>query len=153
MTGTIKSLDDIRTLLNQYQLLFVRWSKYPRKDCQRGYSIDHVTGKKEPGLSAVRVTPDMDDATLYRRLVEYSYLGGTPWLLTGDTYLRDTDGYYAVINPRYIARVGQALIKTARQSARQQDWAKGLCPHCGYVLPEHLSRATVPHCPACRYGK
>lgn len=127
---TIRNLDEIRTLIEAYpDRLFVRWSARPAADLRRGYSIDHLRGRPERGLSCVLVTgrapvtytdparqAAADEAALVRQLTAYSMLrfgrpGVRPWLLTGELAGTDSDGCPVVVNARPLGQLAPALVE------------------------------------------
>jgi len=55
--GTITSLDGLRELAAE-GVIYVRYSRGHRDDIRRGYSLNHQTRTREPGLSAQAIRPD-----------------------------------------------------------------------------------------------
>ena len=125
---TIRSLDEIWQLIKEYEgRLYVRWSRYPLRDIQRGRSYDHAHHQWECGLSCVAVTgkadvewddPERQREADYRRLIRqltaYAMLRfGQPnvkcWLLTGDVVGPDSDGCPAVINAEPVGVLSKRL--------------------------------------------
>ena len=84
------SLNEIDDVVNSYsEKLYVRWSKYPEKDLERGYSIDHLTQKEHKGLSCFPLSDK-------KSVMQFSLLGlsdgAFPWILKGKEIGIDTDG-------------------------------------------------------------
>ncbi|WP_369204455.1 DUF6098 family protein [Streptomyces sp. PU-14G] len=97
------SLDALSDLVTQRGQLFVRWSRGPAVDLQRGSSMDDLTGAAMPGLSASPL--DVEEwwagrpvrVWVARRLYDYSHLPRVrdartrPWVLTGEELGRGPD--------------------------------------------------------------
>ena len=93
----VNDITDIRTLLDQGEKVFVRWSAGPKYDLKpNAKSKDYVSGETHEGLSAVELTPDMSDGEIFAMVRDYSFLRGekadAPYFYAGRVVGRDSDG-------------------------------------------------------------
>jgi len=71
--------------------VYVRWDLDIKDTIKRGYSIDHATGEKEPGISVI----SLDEYSLEEAWAYYAkhVIAGTPFVvLDGIENGRDSDG-------------------------------------------------------------
>ena len=95
---TIKSLDELRELAAG-RTLYIRYSHSHEADIKRGYSLDHSTMRREPGLSVQVIEGDEWDGSrgwLARVIADYGGRvkmddGSYGWVATGTVSGRDSD--------------------------------------------------------------
>jgi hypothetical protein len=109
MTRTIKSLDQIR---NADGKIYVRWSKSIALDNKRGYSLRAGTGR-EAGLSACEIGKDWDNDRILRQMAEYSFTGGSCWIITGREVGRGGDNEPLLVDVQCIGKVSDSLRRDA----------------------------------------
>lgn len=111
-TPTIKSLDDLKALADG-RTIYVRYSRSHTDDIERGYSLDHSSKTREPGLSVQEVS--QQDWLEYRGwvvglLVDYgsrlhyddqSY----GWIAIGEKAGTDSDGCPTIKNVKCLATI------------------------------------------------
>jgi len=111
--GDIESVDELMSMLNS-QDVYVRWSRSPEKDIERGYSIDHGTGTRHEGLSALKVRGKFEDAI--HDIASYRMIGmgdkkSKPHLFTGKLTGTDTDDAELISDPAHLGTIGPRLMK------------------------------------------
>jgi len=106
---TIKSLDQIK---NTEGRVYVRWSKSIALDNKRGYSLRSGTSR-EAGLSACEIGKDWDDQRILRQIAEYSFVGTSCWIVTGDEIGRGGDNEPLLTNVEVIGKVNDKMLKDA----------------------------------------
>lgn len=89
---------------------YVRWSKYPRKDEARGYSVDHATGQRHAGLSVNTIDAGDDPVTVASRVIEYGFAGPVCSLWSGRVAGKDTDGAEVIADAKLTAIIDASLI-------------------------------------------
>lgn len=102
---TIKSLEEIK---NTSGKIYVRWSKSIALDNKRGYSLRYGT-QAEAGLSVCAIDQSWEDWRILRQLQEYSFLGGSCWIVMGDEIGRGGDNEELLDNVVCIGKVSDQL--------------------------------------------
>jgi hypothetical protein len=105
MTKTI-TLNQIK---NAGGKIYVRWSKSITLDNKRGYSLRYGT-QAERGLSCCEIDPSWADWRIIRQLQEYSFLGGSCWIVTGDEVGKGGDNEPVLTNLVVIGKVANNLL-------------------------------------------
>lgn len=96
-------------LRNTKRRIFVRWSKSLRLDTKRGYSLRSGT-QAEAGLSCCEIDPTWEDWRIVRQLVEYRFVGGSCWIITGDVVGTGADNEPLLNNANLVGRVSDILL-------------------------------------------
>jgi hypothetical protein len=104
---TIKSLNEIKNITGK---VYVRWSKSFNLDRKRGYSLRYGT-QAEAGLSVCEINTTWEDWRILRQLNEYSFVGGSCWLVTGDEVGTGADNEPLLRNVKLIGKVADNLAK------------------------------------------
>lgn len=104
---TIKSLNEIKNITGK---VYVRWSKSISLDRKRGYSLRYGT-QAEAGLSACEINTTREDWRILRQLNEYSFVGGSCWLVSGDEVGTGADNEPLLRNVKLIGKVADNLAK------------------------------------------
>lgn len=102
---TIKSLEEIK---NTSGKIYVRWSKSIALDIKRGYSLRYGT-QAEAGLSVCAIDQSWEDWRIMRQLQEYSFLGGSCWIVMGEEVGRGGDNEELLENIICIGKVSEKL--------------------------------------------
>jgi hypothetical protein len=87
----INSLDKLKSLVGN-KTFYVRYSSGFEVDRKYKYSKDHQTGETHDGLSAIRLSGDMPDSDLLRRISEYCHTFKPGWVCLAKETGIDTDG-------------------------------------------------------------
>ena len=114
---TIKSLDELRELAAG-QTLYIRFSSSHEADIKRGYSLDHSTMRREPGLSVMDIRPeDWDESRGWMARLVVSYGGRVRlnndsygWVAGGEPSGRDSDDCPTLTNVRCLAVLDRDLV-------------------------------------------
>lgn len=128
---TIKTVDELAAYVKAQHaagiMVYIRYSNGPAADRAMGRSLNHVTGRREAGLSVgnLIVTDaewmmDEDQADYWRRHIasmvrSYSFLPGKPYILTGDVVGFGSDGEPLLANWRQVARMSPTVLAEADQ--------------------------------------
>jgi hypothetical protein len=106
----IKSLEELKNHASSGgDPVFVRYSNGPKFDMRPGAkSIDHQTGERHNGLSAIQLTGDMNYAQLIRSLRDYAS-GGEPHVYAGKINGVDSDGAPTIQPTKYIGALSPDL--------------------------------------------
>lgn len=105
MAKTINSLNEIRNIDGK---VYVRWSKSIDLDNKRGYSLRYGS-EAEAGLSVCSIDPTWEDWRILRQIQEYSFLGGSCWIVTGDEIGRGGDNEELLENVVCLGKVSNKL--------------------------------------------
>jgi hypothetical protein len=132
MTKTIKSLGEIRNVSGK---IYVRWSDSITLDNERGYSIAYGTSA-EAGLSSCKIDKTWDDWRILRQVMEYQFVGGSCWIVTGDEVGTGADNEPLLANVKLIGKVGNNLLQT---NWRKMEIEKDIADD-----EERLTRITDP---------
>lgn len=102
--------------------LFIRWARRRPRPGER--SVNHQTGQAEAGLSSERLWAELDDEALIEQIMQYRYLGGIPYLMTGREVGRGSDGEPVIVGRPVAIFLGGARW-LALHRAREAKMTKG----------------------------
>lgn len=113
---TLKTLKEVKEIEKEdNQEVYVRYSRNHEADIERGYSLNHQTGEREPGLSANRIDQDAEDYKILKQLTEYEYTRqdgkSYGWICVGRRIGTDSDGAPTIEVDRVVGKVGLDLQK------------------------------------------
>ncbi|MEU5832831.1 DUF6098 family protein [Streptomyces diacarni] len=126
------SLDALGDLVTRRGRLYVRWSRGPEVDLQRGSSMDDLTGTAMPRLSASPLAVEgwWDGRPVRvwvaRRLYDYSHLPRLkdartrPWVLSGDELGRGPDNEPLVRGVSPLGWIADQVIAEAHEIVTRQ---------------------------------
>lgn len=119
---SVTSLDELATLATT-ATIYVRWEVRGQAGIKRGYSINHVTGAREDGISANALM--LDNAEwLATSVLEYRGVCGlNGWVITGDEIGRGSDNEPLLANVTVLAKIGDTLVAEADQKIAER-WAR-----------------------------
>ena len=103
----INSLNEIKNISGK---VYVRWSKSLNVDKKRGYSLRYGT-QAEAGLSACEIDTTWEDWRIIRQLNEYSFVGGSCWLVSGNEVGTGADNEPLLGGVEVIGKVADNLAK------------------------------------------
>jgi hypothetical protein len=132
---TIRSLDDLASLLEQDDVLYIRWSRGPAVDAGTT-SRDELTGIELPGLCAnpLQMEAWWGDRSwrmwVARRLYDYRHLqeqrgeGVRPWVLKGREVGRGPDNEPIVDEVEPVAWVADEVVAeaTTEVESLREEW-------------------------------
>lgn len=140
---TIKTLDELTALVESSpRPLYVRYSRSVKGDVARGYSLNHQTGKAEPGLSVNKLAPEywyMANAAqrgegaqtwIAMQVRDYNYMryqapGTRAWVLTGtECAARGSDNELLLTDVAPVAYLSDACIEQACELDRAMAEAR-----------------------------
>lgn len=145
-------IKEIKAMAEREGRVFVRWSRSPEKDVQRGYSLDHGSGRAEPGLSVqVIKAEDVGDPIYFLDLLlDYGFCrinGARCWVAEGRISGSDSDGCPTIADAKLVAMVdGGDLKKADRIRKAYKDAARVfLKPPCVGWSPNGSDAPAVEH--------
>lgn len=112
---SIKSLDQIK---NTNGKVYVRWSQSINLDGKRGYSLKYGTSA-EAGLSCCEIDTTWEDWRILRQISEYSFVGGSCWIITGDVVGTGEDNEPLLSNVKLIGKVSDSLLAIDWQAMKK----------------------------------
>ncbi|MFE5208095.1 DUF6098 family protein [Streptomyces sp. NPDC056600] len=132
----LRSLEELASLLERHDGLYLRWSKGPDVDIAATSSRDELTGIAMPGLSAnpLDVEKWWDDRPLVlwaaRRVYDYEHLPREkgpqvrPWVLKGTETGRGPDNEPLVVDVSPLCWLGDEVIEAARTEVarHREEW-------------------------------
>lgn len=115
----IKTWDELREVIAaecaRSGHIFVRWSRSPKADERRGYSLNHASMSREPGLSVQTI--DLYDANRFDSdirialyLLDYRFCGPVCSLWSGELAGRGGDNEDTIVNAHIIGIVHDDII-------------------------------------------
>lgn len=125
---TIKTLDELKNLADG-RVVFIRYSRSHAEDIKRGYSLDHSTMAREPGLSVQEIRPeDWDESPgwVVRLVADYgsrmrSDSESYGWVATGTIAGRDADGCPAITDVTCIGILDRGFVIRCLDYSRDYD--------------------------------
>jgi hypothetical protein len=97
----------------QTETLYVRWETDGTKGIQRGYSVNHVSGAREAGLSANSLMTDGLEWLAVSVLEYRGVCGLDGWIVGGEEIGRGSDNEPILANVRVVAPVTEAMVAEA----------------------------------------
>jgi hypothetical protein len=112
----VVSLDSkaLHKLLQSHGTLYVRWSRSPRADARRGYSLNHAGKSAEAGLSVMPLhLSDLQrggDTELSFYILDYTFAGPVASIWTGEVVGRGGDNEPLLRNPKLLGTLDKSYL-------------------------------------------
>lgn len=97
----------------QTETLYVRWETDGKKGMRRGYSINHVSGAREAGVSANSLMTNSLEWLAVSVLEYHGVCGLYGWIVTGEEVGRGGDNEPLLAKVRVVAPVTDAMVEEA----------------------------------------
>jgi hypothetical protein len=126
-TTVMQMLSDWNELWNAIQRyasegtpVYVRIDDNIARTIKRGHSVNQQNGVSESGISVNNLNAESEtDAAV--NAAEYAFIGGLPWLVTGEYVGRGSDNEPLLTNVRVLAEIDYKAIRQATYISKQQQ--------------------------------
>lgn len=121
---TINDWPDLWSTIQRYASggtpVYIRFDDNITRTIARGHSVNQQSGSSEAGISVNNLDPESErDAAV--NAADYAFVGGLPWLVTGEYVGRGSDNEPLLDNVRVLAEIDYKAIRQATYISKQQQ--------------------------------
>jgi len=104
---------EIEKAIRDHKTIYIRWSRSPRQDQKRGFSLDHGSGCREAGLSVMPIgLSDLErgETELAFFILDYSFAGPICSVWTGEVVGHGKDGEPLLGSPKLLGTISHSYL-------------------------------------------